>query len=111
MPPNSPVMVTGLVTPRRVSSPSSSRASPSTRRPVETKVIVGYWSMAKKSLVRRWASRSAFLVLIEAMSTVTSTRESCGFSAAVTVASNVSKTPLTLLMARWRTLKPISVWA
>jgi len=67
--------------------------------------------MAKKSLVRRCASRSAFLVLIDAMSTVTVTLESRGFSAAITVASNDSNTPLTLLIARWRTLKPISVWS
>ncbi len=48
---------------------------------VDWKVISGYWSMSKKSLLRRWASRSALRVSMLAAWTVRLRLELAGFSA------------------------------
>ena len=53
---NSTSMVTGLVTPFRVRSPTtvaSLASSASTVTERETKVAVGYWAVSKKSAVCR----------------------------------------------------------
>ena len=72
--------------------------------------MVGNSSARKKSPVRRCASRSAFLVLIEATCAFAVTVDSSGFSAVTKLASKFSNTPFTLLIIRWRMLKPTSLW-
>src|SRR3954454_1928321 len=62
-PSNSNGMVTLLVTPLMVRSPvSSTLLGPVWWMPVEANVISGYSSMARKSLLRRWASRCSLRV-------------------------------------------------
>ena len=97
--------------PRIVRSPSTLKSPPSTRTPVETKSIVGWVSASKKSPVRRCASRFGSLVVIEATSADAVTVESRGFSAVTKVASKRSNLPFTLLIMRWRMLKPTSLCA
>ena len=66
--------------------------------PVLVKVIFGCVSVSKKSLERRWLSRSAVPVLIEERSTSTLTFESLIGSALTIEPSKVSNFPRTLLM-------------
>jgi hypothetical protein len=74
--------VTGLVTPLIVRSPvTAKRPSPAGWTEVETNVISGCCSMSKKSLLRRWASRSALRVSMLAASMRSSRWERTGSSA------------------------------
>ena len=64
--------VNGRVTPLIVRSPVTRNVVSSTGSTlVDSKMISGYSSMAKKSLVRRWASRSALRVSMLATLIVT----------------------------------------
>ena len=79
-PPNSTSKVTGLVTSLMVRSPVTSQSSPSRSTLVETKVISGNSSMARKSLLRRCSSRWALRVSMLAALIVTLALELAGLS-------------------------------
>ena len=76
--------------------------------PVETKVIVGYFSTSKKSALRMCASRCSWPVLIEERSTEAVTDEAKGSSPVTMVPSNLSKRPRTLLTIMCRTVNETS---
>ena len=78
--------------------------------PVDLKVMVGCWSMLKKSALLRWASRWSSPVVTEPRSTFASTFESSGFSATVTVPVKDVNRPRTLVIIRWRAVKPTMLW-
>ena len=79
-------MVTDFVVPLMVRSPVRSKLSaPVSVTEVETKVIFACSSVPKKSLVRRWASRSALRVSTLSASISTSTFESARVSPTVAV--------------------------
>ena len=58
--------MTGLVTPRIVRSPVSFQSSSLGSTPVDLKLTNGYCSASRKSAERKWLSRSAVPVVIDA---------------------------------------------
>ena len=74
------------------------------------KVMCGWFSMSKKSALFRWASRWSSPVVTELRSTLASTVDCSGSSAMVTVPVKSVKRPRTLLIMRWRALKPTTEW-
>ena len=101
---------TGRVRPFRVRSPRSVHSSSAPSMLVETKRISGWASTEKKSVERRWASRSPLLVLIEARSMIASTLVSAIVSPTVTVASKRSNRPRTLAKPRCRIENSTAEW-
>ena len=75
------------------------------------KVICGNVSMSKKSLLRRWPSRSALRVSMLAASMVSSRWLAAGFSASkYPVPVNSLNEPRTLVTMAWRATNPIRLW-
>src|SRR5690606_30168633 len=98
-----PRSVTGLVTPRIVSRPSTTYSSPSRRKEVASKTISGWFSASKKSAERRWASRSGAPVSIEATSTTTRALVGVPSGATSAATSNLLKRPFAEARPMWRT--------
>ncbi len=104
-------MVTGRVTPLMVRSPSSAKASPAWRAAVETNVMVGCSSIARKSLLRRCSSRWALRVSMLLAWIVTVAVERDGsLPSRTAVPSNSLKAPRTLVTIAWRATKPMRLW-
>src|SRR5262245_65562531 len=78
---------------------------------VERNSRVGLASTPEKSVPRRWASRSGWLVLTEASATEAVTDTSSRVSPTWRLALKSSNRPRTLLRPRWRTLKWMPEWA
>src|SRR5437762_11436808 len=73
--------------------------------------MVGLASALKKSVLRRWASRSGSLVFTEVKSTLAVSRVSARDSPTTRVPSKRSKRPRTLVRPRWRMTNPTPEWA
>ena len=73
-------------------------------------VTSGYFSISRKSPLRRWLSRSgAPVVMLSALMTAR-TDDSSGFSAIVIAPLTSVNEPRTLLTIRWRATNPTVVW-
>ena len=77
---------------------------------MERKVIVGCFSVWKKSSLRMWLSLVSLPVFTELRSTSAVTVEASGSGAVVMVPSNLSKRPRTLLTIMCLTTKDTSEW-
>ena len=77
---------------------------------VDVNVIVGWDSAEKKSVESRWASRSAWLVSIDAISIDASNDVSARESPTWSVAVKRLKRPRTFVRPRWRTLNVTAEW-
>ncbi len=75
------------------------------------KVISGYFAASKKSGVRRWLSRSALLVSIDAVLIVKATEEVSGLAVSAWIAPEKSVNRPRTFEAKWRTRKLTSEWA
>ncbi len=97
-PSNSTSSSTGRVTSRMVSSPLRTNSSPSwDLMPVLRYSIVGNFSTSRKSPLRRWPSRSSWLVLMLAVPMVAVTPDCSGSSPMVMVAVASVNSPRTLV--------------
>src|SRR5919206_995250 len=77
----------------------------------ERKVSSGYFATSRKSADRRWASRSATCVSIDAASMRTSTDERVrSFSSSSIEPDHLAKRPCTFEMTMWRTQKWTAEW-
>jgi ABC-type Fe3+-hydroxamate transport system substrate-binding protein len=109
---NSRSKVTGRVTSRMVSSPSSCQwfSAAAGRTAVERKVIFGYFSTWKKSDVRRWPSRRSSPVVTVFTSSSICAEDCSGCSAISTLAVNFVKRPRALAIM-WRATNSNDEWA
>ena len=112
MPSSSTSTVTGLVTPLMVRSPVTVKSVPLPETTFAlAKVMVGYFSISRKSPERRWVSRSATPVSMDAVCIVASAVEDARSAPTVIEPVNSANWPRTLVTIRWRATKPIRVCA
>jgi hypothetical protein len=105
--------VTGLLTPRMVRSPVRSKVSSLVSFTlVDLKVMTGYSSIARKSLLRRWPSRCSWPVSMLAALISMSTLDLAGSAPSIeNVPSKSVNLPWTFVTIAWRALNPIRVCA